>query len=287
MEVLLHNLSHSDMILGVSKINDKKTEEMNEEGLIIARPKFSRFHVISALLYAHVVKHREDVQIFTAHPYTRPKQIDAEPVIVAANVPVGFDLTGLSKLVRCDVEDLRFRQDDKEKLLSGASHASTAHERVHQCEIRFVYFPLFAISLRQWHIHTACLYEMIPSHHIERSIVLVSGRGKPNDAHAQEQDNSTEYTAKLLQEFVKHQSNECVYNKHTVYLLHSNTNLFRYDENILFVKRQLIPLVHELRTPIVGKYKEKWRENMRITLSFADGSSARVSAINQALKLYQ
>jgi hypothetical protein len=150
------------------------------------------------------------------------------------------------------------------------------------CDIRFVYFPLLAVSMRQWYKHSKEIVGDISS----PTVLLVSGKGKPIDFEASDQDNSTEYTGKVLEQFILRHS-ASLYGKFQVRLIHSNTNLFRYDENIVFVKHELIPIINELRAPILSKYKENWRKQMRITLSFADGSSARVSAINQALKYYQ
>lgn len=56
-------------------------------------------------------------------------------------------------------------------------------------------------------------------------------------------DNSTKYTARLIELFLRSTYPEIS----EVRLLHSTTNLFRYDENILFVKRQLLPLVDSYR----------------------------------------
>jgi hypothetical protein len=69
--------------------------------------------------------------------------------------------------------------------------------------------------------------------------------------------------------------------------VHSATNIFRYDENIAFVKRELLPLIDSIRDDLAARLGAKWKESMRLTLSFADGSSARISAINAALKHYR
>ena len=42
-----------------------------------------------------------------------------------------------------------------------------------------------------------------------------------------------------------------------------------------------------MRNDLAAKFAEKWTDAMGITLSFADGSSARVSAINQSLRHYR
>jgi hypothetical protein len=96
-------------------------------------------------------------------------------------------------------------------------------------------------------------------------------------------DNSTEFTAKLIKLFI-----ELAYeNKIEVQLLHSTTNLFRYDENILFVRQELLPKIEEIREDFLNGEDPKWREKLKLTISFADGSTARISAINASLKHYR
>ena len=113
-------------------------------------------------------------------------------------------------------------------------------------------------------------------------LILVSGKGKPNNIQDKNDDNSTEFTSQLVKLFLRQ-----AYCTVDIICIHSNTNLFRYDENIIFVKQELLPAMHRLRSEVVQKYKDKWRENMHVILSFADGSSARISAINQSLKHFQ
>lgn len=143
------------------------------------------------------------------------------------------------------------------------------------CAVHFVYFPLLSVLLHRWLLHTSFS---------QLNLILVSGKGQPIDQFSQGVDNSTQFAGHLIEVFVKHTSE---YMHLDVHLIHSETNLFRYDENILFVKRELLPVIHEMRRQIVAKKKDKWRDFMRMTLSFADGSSARISAINQSLKIYQ
>ena len=69
--------------------------------------------------------------------------------------------------------------------------------------------------------------------------------------------------------------------------VHSTLNLFRYDENIVFVKKRLIPKLDEHRKKLAERHGSKWREMLHVTMSFADGSSARISAINAALRIYR
>ena len=64
-------------------------------------------------------------------------------------------------------------------------------------------------------------------------------------------------------------------------------NLFRYDANILFVRNSLLPRVDGIRNVMAKAQGGDWVKNLRLTISFADGSSARISAINAALRHYR
>jgi hypothetical protein len=73
--------------------------------------------------------------------------------------------------------------------------------------------------------------------------------------------------------------------------LHSKENLFKYEENIFFVKTTLIPYFNSIRDEIVVKcqqsHRSNWKNYMHVTISFADGASARYSAINASMKYYR
>ena len=93
----------------------------------------------------------------------------------------------------------------------------------------------------------------------------------------------------------------------TVVRIHSEeSNIFRYDENLTFVKRQLIPCIDayrdaharglpypdEITDSIDLKCNEyefdpDWKKNFKVTLSFADGSPARTYAIQTSLRPYR
>jgi hypothetical protein len=64
-------------------------------------------------------------------------------------------------------------------------------------------------------------------------------------------------------------------------------NLFRYDANIAFVRNCLLPRIECIRNELAVQQGAKWIENLRLAISFADGSSARISAINAALRPYR
>lgn len=119
--------------------------------------------------------------------------------------------------------------------------------------------------------------------HYRKIVVLVSGKGEPVDRSTEDKDNSTEFTAKLIELFIKHAYGSSI----EVHHIHSTTNLFRYDSNIAFVKQDLLPKIEEIREDLLDGIDPKWKEKLKITISFADGSSARISAINASLKNYR
>ena len=247
--ILLHNLSHSDLVLSV--------------GDIIARPKFSHFRKISEqiLKKAGLKNENNELRIRSHISYFSAYNRETEQEDNDCQMPVGFDLAG-DLSVAVNVDKLRLRED----------HSAVSESGV----IDSAHFPLIAILLPKW------LKSIEDQKNYKKVLVLVSGRGTPSDSHASVLDNSTKYLGRLILEFIK-----IVYPEIEIRLLHSNTNLFRYDENIMFVKRELLPLVDAYRDELFNSVGSIWKERMNVCLSFADGSSARINAINASLKYYR
>lgn len=100
-EVLIHNLSHSDMILGIKTLLDQDT--------IVARPKFSQFNSVSLDLYNHIRSH-SDSKI-----YTHPGLTSRENPVKDKDIPTGFEFPQ-DAIFHWTSDQLRFRDDDKAKL---------------------------------------------------------------------------------------------------------------------------------------------------------------------------
>lgn len=162
-----------------------------------------------------------------------------------------------------------------------------------QCKLFAVYFPLLAVVIPKW------LNEINGLQNKGRKILfLISGQGTPRDESARVQDNSTEMTAKIMELFMQKE-----YPMIEVHLVHSQglqvyiiqiglfnlcaENLFRYDANISFVRTILLPRIQSIRNDLALRQGSKWVENLHLAISFADGSSARISAINAALRQYR
>ena len=268
-EILLHNISHADMIMSLA-----------EDDTIIARPTFSSFRGLSETMY-NAIKELSTVQLVKYPVHSRNSTLPKRPIIrttseVSDVVPVGFDFKELanSDLLALDnLDQLRFRQNDKEKLSKNPDIKHT---------ISAAFFPLLAALIPKWE-----------SYILERRgkwirntklvVFLISGQGTARDETANVVDNSTDICAHLMKVFLQE-----AYPYIEVRLLPSpGLNLFRYDENIQFVKQILLPPVEDIRSTIVASVQDKWKEYMHIYISYASGSSARVSAIGASLRPYR
>ena len=221
-------------------------------------------------------------------------------------VPAGFDFSGDNKAIHIsDLSTLRFRKDDGEKLRQEinrqgavadgpATGSSTTNESgsigssppspdiaAPTCSINTVYFPLISLLLPKWleSINEQSSGDTTPN----KIMLLITGAGTPADSQANFVDNSTEYQGKLVMEFLK-----VVHPDIKVIHIHtSDLNIFRYDDNIEFVKVYLNPHIENFRSKAAKLYGAEWKNKFNLTLSFADGSSARTSAINAAIRLYK
>eukprot|EP00605_Chrysophyceae_sp_TOSAG23-4_P001026 GSChrysophyteH1.ASY1.ANO1.1127.1 assembled CDS len=245
VEILIHNLSHSDMALSV---NDP--HRSLPIGSIKARPKFGDYRDISERLL-HILHENKDEIVTIEHPlYSRAQQptidgrypIASEP-ISGQHLPVGFDLSKHPLNVRGS--NLHFK---------GSNEPMGANNDIN-CVVDGAFFPLLSVLVHKW-LETLRSCGNSDSRKI---VILISGRGTPTDPSARSIDNSTKASSKIVQKLFGLE-----YPTLQIITLHSTTNLFRYDENIVFVKRELVPIVDHIH-----------------------GSSARVSAINQSLSHYR
>lgn len=298
VQLLVHNISHADLVLSVNNI--QRTLSVDQA---IARPKFSCFRKISEDLYRNVTSSNvqsprtqsEDQKSLSirTHPgyqvsdietaiYPRYKRVhnglnggSLQPV-QDSKVPVGFRINARPLLLQ-DVSMLRFRRDDK-NLVSNekAPIVEAADPTCTECYIEAIYFPLLAILLPQWIEFTKFKEK------VRFVIILISGRGSPQDQDESAIDNSTKFTGQLMSLFIARE-----YPEIEIIHLHSTANLFRYDDNVMFVNQNLKPLVDSYRNDLAQMYASKWKENFHVAMAFADGSSARISAVQAALRQYR
>ncbi len=53
------------------------------------------------------------------------------------------------------------------------------------------------------------------------------------------------------------------------------------------MKSELLPKIESIRNQLAEEFGDKWKQKLHLTLSFADGATARVSAINASLRQYR
>jgi cytidine deaminase len=252
LHILVHNLSHSDLVVEIENV--------------MARPKFSNFREVSELLLKSLELRNDDDESLSNVSYFHPYNRESRSYDETSSIPVGFELKENYSVTIPDQAGLRFKEDYSDR-------------KGQPCIIDCAYFPLVAILLPKW---LKSIEDNMCGGTTKKILVLVSGRGTPSDASANVSDNSTEYLGKMILLFISK-----VYPDLHIKLLHSKTNLFRYDENIMFVKHELLPLIDSYRDDLFRSVGIKWKECMKLCLSFADGSSARINAMNASLKYYR
>jgi len=160
VEILLHNLSHSDLVL-------ECTPDCGESKPIMARPKFSHFRGISEQIWSSTISHTDnstsrELGVSYMKPYSRTQKdyLDYQ-------VPIGISLDKLQPVIVDDLlSSLRFRSNDYLKLLE--------NKDTNSCTINSVHFPLIALLIPKW------LANIDDSGKMKKKVVvLVSGRGTP------------------------------------------------------------------------------------------------------------
>ena len=124
--------------------------------------------------------------------------------------------------------------------------------------ISHIYFPLLAVLLPSWLAN-------IGDTNSRKTVLLIAGSGAPRDSKAQHNENSTYYLACLMKLLVDRLFPDI--NVRIVFSEHCN--LFRYDENIKFVKGDLAPVIENMRDEVVAVRGDKWKDYFKITVWLA------------------
>jgi hypothetical protein len=313
LELLVHNVSHTDLILGLETaaipprasstsqpVNTSTTDNYNES-YILCRPRFSRFLKYTFSIYQQLTPS----SLLSLACYQRRYDTPQYSIVLSKsqdNDPSSSDYhqhpptpTGLylDRPVPLDNNaEVRVRGRDIEKLQA-------------RMQIRQVFFPLLASLLPRWKQQIALQHNLSSetsatkppsssssSNNIYRVLVLISGVGTPRDTTQDPQGNSTRVCAQLMQHFL-HMVDPDI----AVIHIHSDWNIFRYDENVRFVKEIFLPRIHAYRDAHARgepyphedqhhrlmqqatRFRESWRNSFRTTISWADGSNARTYAI--------
>ncbi|CAM9756738.1 unnamed protein product [Chrysoparadoxa australica] len=326
VEILVHNVSHKDMVvrlapgklvqrrLNQGKGNGPPGQVPGELATALARPKFSLFHPVSEMILTrlmHIRAEGRQLNLAAVPSYTAARA-------VPRSTAVGFHVAGSDAVPVADLSSYRIRSRDATSFGGSSSGASSneansisssnsgrrMHNRrssqgvllvkpsdsqnsllQHTAEARLVgvYFPLLAVLLPKWK------QQILESgdDDCDKVLYLSSGVGVHRNEITDDEEgicmgNSTEITAQLMKIFIEATNPDV-----QVRLIHSTTNIFRYDENIRFVQKELLPIIESERNKMAATYGGDWSDMFHITLSFADGAPARILSMNASLRYYK
>ena len=148
-----------------------------------------------------------------------------------------------------------------------------------------VFLPLIAVVVPQWlRVLKQRDYASQAGPPSKKVLVLVSGAGQPRDIKANPHDNSTEGTGQIIAQFI-----QAVYPDIEVrHVSSSDVNgIFRYDDNVRFVKSEVLPVIDAERTLALRAFGEDWPKKLNVTMCLADGPPVRISAMQAALRSYR
>jgi hypothetical protein len=217
-DLLVHNLSHSDIILSINNRNLSLPSRK-----VLAKPKFSQFRDLTEKVFQTISTRNSNLTLIKVNLYRREifknTSVYNSTLSDMTNemISVGFDLKD-DPLIFTNRSLLRFRGDDEKYLQSDSDQVDLNHDKDDGFVIDAIYFPLLSNVLFKW----IKLIQSSNRFNSKQLIVLVSGRGTPADANTRMIDNSTKYVGLLMTHFIKLE-----YPLIEVQHIHSNTNLFR------------------------------------------------------------
>ncbi|OQR99332.1 hypothetical protein THRCLA_06551 [Thraustotheca clavata] len=261
MEFLVHNISHSDLVVELT--GDVALKSDKNTLCLLARPKFSLFNIVSQCL----VKQLELIL-----PLESTLEFDVHEYCTETSHPVGFRFGAKAmelKTMTLSLSDFQLRCSEETQLEVEKVWTTIS--------ISAVFLPLLACLVPKWQ---QVLVD-VNSQESQQLLYLISGAGIPRNATHPIVGNSTEFTGALMTQFI-----HTYYPKIQITRVHSGSNIFRYDDNVQFMTRELRPLLEAHRDTLVQKVGDTWKSHFHLTISYADGPPARLSALNAALRVY-
>ena len=182
MEVLVHNVSHTDMAFSLSKPDGSGAVLGSESVVVLARPKFSFYQPASEKLLERLAKTHEgasDSSDLSSRYIGMPNFVrhDDEAAPLAPSAPgrlhpVGIDLRDKLTQIENTRDNLsaRFVGETVDKGVDRYDAELDAYSHVNA-----VYFPLLAVLLPKWN---AIIHEFSSSGS-EKILYLISGAGTP------------------------------------------------------------------------------------------------------------
>ena len=277
-----------------TKKEESNKNETNSKA-ILCRPRFSSFDMFSRRIYSALKNNGNslNLNVIGFPHYERNDHTPRYSLIVPSSsrqkiLPVGFGLNDCEKLSKGDMPCLRIRGKDAERLENlqhclheenkfvDERHSDLKNKR-HLC-INAVFFPLLSTLISRWEKNTKEKFGNV-SRKVKKVVILVSGVGTPRNYAHSISANSTKYCAELMEIFLKKS-----YPNLTVVKIHSETNIFRYDENIIFTKQELMPCIDayrdahacnhpypdEISPPITDRiltnFNMDWKQSLHVSL---------------------
>ena len=297
IDLLVHNVTHSDVVISFGDREDGD-DEYDDDATLLALPRFSKFAktceelldaATKTIAYARagrrelnrreypVLRYEEDddEQPVKKRGRRRSRQ-PQQPMLyrsasasdlsyrTAAGIKINATEWASGRLRT----DLKVRRTEVRRLIEDENHPATP---------RRVYFPLLAVCVNAW-------LEEVCETTSQKVVLLVTGTGTPRDETAKNdpRGNSTCEASKLMEIFLRTH-----YQNVDVVLLHSESNIFRYDENISFVRHELLPTVAKIRNSVVDPYSSSWASRFKVAVTSGDGAPARVAALQRSLRVYK
>ena len=264
LEILVHNVSHTDLVLSLeadldaraSTIHTEERENMvsaeqvelstknapeSRDPYCLCRPRFSFFDHYCRAVLENLTKEDEIVsfpryQRAVDHPRY---SILSEPS-QGVPIPTGLHLYSTSRPVVADLHEVRVRGRDHIKVFpDGEPVPESDNGETVKFPVSHVFFPLLATLLPHWEQQITEKYRL---QSVKRVLILVTGVGTPRNWTHSVKGNSTQACADLMEKCVHRLDPDIV-----VVKIHSDTNIFRYDENMVFVQQELIPVINAYR----------------------------------------
>ena len=328
VELLVHNISHSDMVLTLQEVpqDGSKVLPVDEAPTFLARPVFNSFNPVSQAIVGQlgaldaagstpkVVTSMSKYRVQYATGLDLTNGIDDLVMLpsLTSDVEVGGDSTSssgadsvggsnsseqhpLHTQPRHPPPRLRSHSTSQPHSAWGNFHVKGRRQKesgaplpldpLHSgVRVVAVYLPLLAVVLPEWMraMKRRALQRPANMPEPRKVLVIVSGAGQPRDDKANPADNSTEGTGRIIERFIQlvHPDIEIVH-------IPSAYGIFRYDDNVRFVKEQVLPIIEAKRAEVVTSHGDQWPSNLKVTVCLADGAPARISAINAAMRSYR
>lgn len=291
--LLVYNVSHLDFYVA---LGDKPCDFpcSDPDRLPLARPAFSGVHSVASSVFDTVWSNVVQPQSITlrvpsgSNPTSAPEGLNLSGLdlihapLDGTACPIGY------KIPQTELRswhDLRLRAPELQPSPDAAAGPAP--------KTWGAIFPLLALTMPTWLAHhgvgtgvidMASSPRAVPADtaaNTEFHVILVSGIAQPRNPRHETGANSTEVVAHLMEKFIQR-----VYPAVQVTRLHSGRGIFRFDDNVHFVRQRLLPSVAHLRSQAVTSWGDQWKQHFTVTLLLSSGAPARVTALSSALRQY-